>query len=82
MHKSAEHTPALFPRVSDIEPHIAAYLDQRESKVAANREITFLSSMFSYAMRWGWCKFNPCTGVRRNTENMRYPQRHKTVPDR
>ena len=58
--------------LSDVEPHhIAAYLDQRESKVAANREITFLSSMFSYAMRWGWCKFNPCTGVRRNTEKKR-----------
>jgi integrase len=58
--------------LSDIEPHhIAAYLDQRESKIAANREITFLSSMFSYAMRWGWCKFNPCTGVRRNTEKKR-----------
>jgi integrase len=27
--------------------------------------------MFSYAMRWGWCKFNPCTGVRRNTEKKR-----------
>ena len=58
--------------LSDVEPHhVAAYLDQRESKVAANREITFLSSMFSYAMRWGWCKFNPCTGVRRNTEKKR-----------
>lgn len=58
--------------LSDVEPHhVAAYLDQRESKIAANREITFLSSMFSYAMRWGWCKFNPCTGVRRNTERTR-----------
>ena len=27
--------------------------------------------MFSYAMRWGWCKFNPCTGVRKNTEKKR-----------
>ena len=59
-------------RLVDVEPHhIAAYLDQRDGKVAANREITFLSSMFSYAMRWGWCKFNPCTGVRRNTEKRR-----------
>ena len=58
--------------LADVEPHhIAAYLDQRDSKIAANREITFLSSMFSYAMRWGWCKFNPCTGVRRNTEKRR-----------
>jgi len=58
--------------LKDIEPHhIAAYLDQRVSKVAANREITFLSSMFAYAMRWSWCRFNPCTGVRHNTERRR-----------
>jgi integrase len=58
--------------LKDVEPHhIAAYLDRRESKVAANREITFLSSMFAYAMRWGWCRSNPCTGVRRNTEKKR-----------
>ena len=43
--------------LADVEPHhIAAYLDQRHRKIAANREITFLSSMFSYAMRWGWYK--------------------------
>lgn len=58
--------------LADVAPHhIAAFLDQRESKVAANREITFLSSMFAYAMRWGWSRTNPCTGVRRNAEKKR-----------
>jgi integrase len=68
------HQKAVFGAMllKDIEPHhIAAYLDQRVSKIAANREITFLSSMFAYAMRWGWCRFNPCTGVRRNSERKR-----------
>jgi integrase len=51
--------------------HIAAYLDRRSAKVAANREITFLSSMYQYAMRWGWCESNPCTGIRRNAEKRR-----------
>ncbi|MEE9492203.1 MAG: tyrosine-type recombinase/integrase [Gammaproteobacteria bacterium] len=59
-------------RLGDVRPqHIARYLDQRMAKVSANREITFLSSMYQYAMRWGWCILNPCTGIRRNTEKKR-----------
>ena len=58
--------------LGDVKPHhIAAYLDQRIYKVAANREITFLSSMYQYAMRWGWCDSNPCAGIRRNHEHKR-----------
>lgn len=58
--------------LQDVKPHhVAGYLDRREAKVAANREITYLSSVFAYAMRWGWCETNPCTGIRRNTERKR-----------
>jgi len=58
--------------LSDIAPHhVASYLDQRKGPVAANREITFLSTAFTYAMRWGWCNSNPCKEVRRNKEKKR-----------
>lgn len=50
---------------------IAQYLDRRTSKYEANREVAFLSSVFSSAQRWGWCDVNPCYGVRRNTEKKR-----------
>ena len=30
-----------------------------------------LSSVFNGALRWGWCKRNPCLGVRRNPEKRR-----------
>ena len=51
--------------------HVAQYLDRRSSKVAANREIAVLSGVYHAAMRWGWCKQNPCYGVRRNSEAKR-----------
>lgn len=52
-------------------PHIAAYLDKREAKVAANREITYLSAVYTKAIRWGWCEANPCANVERNKESRR-----------
>lgn len=51
--------------------HVAQYLEQREAAkaaVAGNRERACLSSACNYGMRKGWLDFNPCHGVRRNTE--------------
>lgn len=57
---------------SSIRPSdIARYLDRRSAKVAANREIAVLSSVFAYAIRWGLAHNNPCRDVRRNTEKAR-----------
>jgi integrase len=50
---------------------IAQYLDQSAAKVAANREIAVLSSVFKYAIRWGWTERNPTREVGRNTERER-----------
>ncbi len=52
-------------------PDVAGYLDRRSAKVAANREIAVLSSVFAYSIRWGWAEENPCLGVRRNKEKPR-----------
>ncbi len=59
-------------RLDDVRPkHIAEYLDQRDAKVAANREIALLSTIYTHAMRWGWTDTNPCDGVVRNPEKPR-----------
>jgi integrase len=51
----------------------------REGKVyLANRVLSLLSAMFSEAMRWKWCKVNPCQGVRRNHED---PRERYLTPD-
>lgn len=53
----------------DVRPtHIAQYLDMSSAKIQANREMALLSTVFRFAMRWGWCDSNPCIGVRRNKE--------------
>jgi integrase len=65
---------AVFGEMSldEVRPHhIARYLDERPAKVAANREIGLMSTIYSYAMRWGLCDNNPCRGVRRNREKAR-----------
>lgn len=53
--------------------HVAQYLDIRGEKapVRANREISLLSNIFSYAMRWGVVDGNPCRGVRKHSEKGR-----------
>lgn len=54
----------LDPNV--VEPvHIYAYMDARakSSKVRANREKALLSHVYSYAIRWGLAKHNPCRDV-------------------
>ncbi len=60
-----------MPRNSVKSTHIAQYLDRRETEgaaVAGNRERACFSSACNYGMRKGWLDFNPCHGVRRNTE--------------
>lgn len=58
---------AVMPR------HIAQYLDTRgkTSQVRANREISLLSHIFSYGMRWGSVNSNPCIGVAKHKEKGR-----------
>jgi integrase len=53
--------------------HIGEYLDRRGKKapVAANREISLLSHVFTKAMRWGFAKSNPCTRVEKNPQKVR-----------
>jgi len=53
--------------------HIAKYLDLRGIKapIRANREISLLSHIFSYAMRWGQIDRNPCLGVAKHPEKGR-----------
>lgn len=60
--------------VLEVRPtHIAKYLDIRGLKapIRANREISLLSHMFSYAMRWGQIDRNPCLGVAKHSEKGR-----------
>lgn len=60
-----------MPRNAVKATHVAQYLHRRETEgaaVAGNRERACLSSACNYAMRNGWLDFNPCHGVRRNTE--------------
>ena len=57
--------------------HVAQYRDARCDKqgkkapVRANRELSLLSTVFSYGLELGWCTVNPCLGVRRNKERPR-----------
>lgn len=54
--------------------HVAKYLEKRKQDGAAimgNRERAVLSSAFEFGLRRGWAAFNPCHGVRRNTERRR-----------
>lgn len=72
----AKNLAEVFGRmlVLEVRPtHIAKYLDLRgiKSKVRANREISLLSHMFSYAMRWGMIDRNPCIGVAKHPEKGR-----------
>lgn len=60
--------------VLEVRPmHIAKYLDIRGIKapIRANREISLLSHIFSYAMRWGILDRNPCLGVAKHSEKGR-----------
>lgn len=59
---------------SEVTPlHIYKYLDLRgkSGKITANREISLLSHIFSYAIRWGCANSNPCSGIKKFSENRR-----------
>lgn len=68
LRKSFDTAPidALTPQ------QIAKYRDARTAKVAANRELSILSSVFNFAREWGYTtKENPLRGLRRNKETPR-----------
>jgi integrase len=44
-------------------PHIQQYMDKREKKIAGNREIKLLGTLYRHAIRWGLCSLNPCEGA-------------------
>lgn len=72
----SENLKKVFARVQAhavLPTHIAKYLDTRgqTSKVRANREISLLSHIFSYGMRWGAINSNPCLGVAKHKEKGR-----------
>lgn len=50
--------------------HVYAYMDLRP-RIVANRERAVLSTVMSYAVRWGIVDTNPVREVRRNTETAR-----------
>ncbi len=52
-------------------PDIYSYMDARGAPVRANREKALLSHVYSYAIRWGVVKDNPCRHVKRNPEKPR-----------
>lgn len=60
-------------RIGDIEAvDIRRYLDRRTKKVAGNREISLLSTIFNWARERGLTNnANPCAGVTRNKETPR-----------
>lgn len=69
----AENLKKVFNKVQAhavLPTHIAKYLDTRgqTSPVRANREISLLSHIFSYGMRWGAINSNPCLGVAKHKE--------------
>jgi integrase len=58
---------AMWPE--DLEPkHIYQYLNARDAKVRANREIAVLSNVMQQAIEMGLINANPCKQVRRNEE--------------
>lgn len=61
--------------IGAVQPsHVAQYLEKRKRDghgPMGNRERAVLSSAYEYAMRQGWAQWNPCRGVRRNTERPR-----------
>ena len=52
---------------------VRKYMDYRgiKSKVRANRELSFLSAVYSWARERGHAKDNPCAGVKRHKEKAR-----------
>lgn len=58
--------------LEDVKPvHIAAYMDQHRHASCARKEISMLSSIYSHAVRWGWCNDNPCKKIERSKDPKR-----------
>ena len=56
----------------DITPrHIYKYMDLRKAPVRANRERSFLSTLFMWSIRWGAGTQNPCRDVKPYPEKPR-----------
>jgi len=53
--------------------NVYQYLDRRAKagKTGANRECALLSHVLGYAIRWGLITINPCTGVKKFSEEKR-----------
>lgn len=53
--------------------HLYRYLDIRgkDAKIAANREISLLSHVFTMAIKWGVIETNPCRGIKKHPEGKR-----------
>ena len=69
----AHHFGAM-PIASLKTAHVAMYLEKRKRDGhphMGNRERAVLSAAYEYGMRQGWAEWNPCRGVRRNTERPR-----------
>lgn len=68
-----EKLKAVFGSMEPMEvtpQDIYGYMDKRP-RIAANREVALLSSVFKYAIRWGFASDNPCRLVSRNKETPR-----------
>lgn len=63
------HTDCLALRA----PHIRQYMDSRgkKSRTRANRELSWMSSMFKFAFERGLMPLNPCEGVKPFREQRR-----------
>lgn len=57
---------------------IAMHLRQSDTPKQANREMSLMSSIFAYAKECGLTEYNPCNGVKRNTEK---PRTRLPTPD-
>ena len=69
----AHHFGAM-PIAALTPAHVAMYLEKRKRDghpSMGNRERAVLSAAYEFAMRNGWASWNPCRGVRRNTERPR-----------
>ncbi len=72
--KSAKPLLKVFGHMdpNDVSPKdLYAYRRERNKSVAANREISLLSSVFQWGIELGVCETNPCRQVRRIKETPR-----------
>src|ERR1700722_15879933 len=59
-------------QLEELKPtHCKQFLKARKehgNAVTGNREASFMSSVYEFAMGEGWCEYNPWRGMRRNKE--------------